>query len=843
MALFLVTLSTTSANSFGGRGILEGVTARVSPESVLDELEGLRALARSLVHGDAEADDLLQDTAVAAIMHPPGADRPARPWLATVLRNRWRMNRRTEARRRVREHEVAGACGDAEVRGVDGAIDRARVLEKLSRALVALDEPFRTVVIRRYLDGESAADIARSLGVPAGTVRWRLKTGLERLRSSLDESSPRWQRALVPFTVGPGAIAVKTKTSLLWLLVLVLALGGGLVVVLKGKSDGTATTSTVASGRVRGATVPANEPGASPAPAATGSAVATHEVDDPLPGQGKVKVDVVPGSPGAVSGRVINWSTGDGVAGAELTFTGEAGASTVRTRDDGAFELSPGTPGRFILTTVTAPGFLPYAPELQHSGVHAFLAKDRSVRGLTVFLFPAVDYIGRVVDARGAPVSGARVRLLGTGAGEQQIEKLSTEWTSDKDGKFVFHAADDAVLEAVRGTQRGWSRLDGNVAITKHIEIKLGDGAARELTIRGRVVDSANQPVDDVLLTAFPDEPPGKEPASPRAASFATSNADGTFVIENLDSGTYLVRAEADDRAGVNKRDVRGGTTNLVISMDGGEVIAGNVVSSTGEPIPSFTLLVLRAEGIAREGVMARSIVEPSGKFSVHVPPGDYELVASASGWAPSPATSVSAGTKDAKLVMSAGATLRGTVVDKDSGEPLQYVRVMREGLGGGASAIPANAGTVTRADGTFELTGLRPGPVAVSFGGGGYHPRVEAGLTALDGGVLGPLTIQLKKLAPGEQPQLELVGIGVKLAGDGDALRVDLVMPSSGAEAAGMVAGDRIVALDGVPITTLGFDGAIARIRGVEGTKIAVTVLRGGQPVQLVVERKKLRA
>ena len=51
-------------------------------------------------------------------------------------------------------------------------------------------------------------------------------------------------------------------------------------------------------------------------------------------------------------------------------------------------------------------------------------------------------------------------------AGEQQIDKLATEWTTDNDGMFMFHAADDAVFEATHGAQRGWARLDGNVAIT-----------------------------------------------------------------------------------------------------------------------------------------------------------------------------------------------------------------------------------------------------------------------------------------------------------------------------------------------------------------------------------------
>ena len=153
-------------------------------------------LARALAHGDA--DDLLQDAAVAALEHPPETDRPVKPWLATVILNRWRMNRRAEARRRARE--LATDVTSREPEHIDPLSIGRGCFSDSSDALVALDEPFRETVIARYLDGKTAAADRTRAGVPAGTVRWRLKTGLERLRAALDDAAPRrrWQLALVP---------------------------------------------------------------------------------------------------------------------------------------------------------------------------------------------------------------------------------------------------------------------------------------------------------------------------------------------------------------------------------------------------------------------------------------------------------------------------------------------------------------------------------------------------------------------------------------------------------------------------------------------------------------------
>jgi C-terminal processing protease CtpA/Prc len=69
-------------------------------------------------------------------------------------------------------------------------------------------------------------------------------------------------------------------------------------------------------------------------------------------------------------------------------------------------------------------------------------------------------------------------------------------------------------------------------------------------------------------------------------------------------------------------------------------------------------------------------------------------------------------------------------------------------------------------------------------------------------------------------------------------------VIDNSGAQAAGIVVGDRIASVDGANVVDLGLDGAIAKIRGVEGTTVAIGLARQGQVVVVVqCVRKKLRA
>src|SRR5437763_17129325 len=111
----------------------------------IEQLVRMRGLARALAGSDADADDLLQDTALALLERPQPDVRALRPWLATVVVNRWRMTRRATLRRRARELAYeAPAPPD---------VDRSGDVPRL---LAALSEPYRALVIAHYFAGKTS---------------------------------------------------------------------------------------------------------------------------------------------------------------------------------------------------------------------------------------------------------------------------------------------------------------------------------------------------------------------------------------------------------------------------------------------------------------------------------------------------------------------------------------------------------------------------------------------------------------------------------------------------------------------------------------------------------------
>ena len=184
-----------------------GVTSMQAPGSItaaLDDLQWLRRLAVTLARDADEADDLVQETLVTAWREPPrDLTRPVRPWLSTVLRNILNMRRRSGARREQRERHAAISGTSAHP---EHELVRLEVLRMLVAALDRLDADDRKIIVRRYFEGESAAEIARALAIPAATVRSRIHRSLQRLRGALDEkfdARSTWSAAIL---AGPPSI-------------------------------------------------------------------------------------------------------------------------------------------------------------------------------------------------------------------------------------------------------------------------------------------------------------------------------------------------------------------------------------------------------------------------------------------------------------------------------------------------------------------------------------------------------------------------------------------------------------------------------------------------------------
>ncbi len=86
-----------------------------------------------------------------------------------------------------------------------------------------------------------------------------------------------------------------------------------------------------------------------------------------------------------------------------------------------------------------------------------------------------------------------------------------------------------------------------------------------------------------------------------------------------------------------------------------------------------------------------------------------------------------------------------------------------------------------------------------------------------------------------------EFTGIGVNISLQSEAYVVITAIPGSPAEAAGIVPGDILTAVDGVDITGMTFDVVRAKITGQEGTTVKITVKRGEESLTFSVVRKRL--
>lgn len=150
-------------------------------------LRATRAVALSIIHEVAGAEDICQDAFVYGMEHIEDCRDPSRfgPWLFQIARSR--------SRNYLRDSRASRTSSIDDVELVsreptpERSAERAEIRQRLIAALRQIPEDRSTVLLLHDLEGWTHREIAERLDLPPGTVRSHLHFARKRLRELLRE--------------------------------------------------------------------------------------------------------------------------------------------------------------------------------------------------------------------------------------------------------------------------------------------------------------------------------------------------------------------------------------------------------------------------------------------------------------------------------------------------------------------------------------------------------------------------------------------------------------------------------------------------------------------------------
>jgi len=586
----------------------------------------LRNVARSLLLDDQQADDVVQQTLLAALEKPPQHTGNLKAWLATVTRNLALMRRRGEGRRRRREESVARPERDP-VPTPDEVHARLEMQRRVVDAVMDLREPYKSAVVFRYLDELRPEEIAERLDVPVGTVKSRLKRGLailrERFDDEVDGGRQAWRLALLPLVVPmataqaatatataaaittTGLLSMKTTLSLAAVLILALVL---LMTQAMSNSDDPARTQH-ASETDRGPTL------------------AAPEVAGPSPSTGE-EADRTDEGATIPLRAIVRDEAGQPVPGVRILSLADRREAT--SNADGRFEILTARVPTTIRIGMDEHGYA--MVELSKAGyvrksVPLFTSASRPKE--QVFVLQRGAPLGvRVVDGAGNPVPNALVKagtsneVLFFDYGMMRSRYPLGEGVTDADGRMTIPGAPLGELR-LNIAHDAWAAADRMVRLTSleqtEVEVVLSLGGA----IEGRITKPDGKPHAGALVHL--DDGKGRS---------TTSGEDGSYRIDRVKPGEHTVwvsaegfgpgffghalgwgqPAEVRARDGVTVRDID-------IPLMAATMVRGRLLNVDGDPLVGVQVRVFGRDWDAAFSRRAKSDAE--GRFVVGPLPVD----------------------------------------------------------------------------------------------------------------------------------------------------------------------------------------------------------------------------
>lgn len=434
------------------------------------------------------------------------------------------------------------------------------------------------------------------------------------------------------------------------------------------------------------------------------------EIEQEMPG-----VDFAISAGKRISGVVVD-SSGRGVAGADVSASA---------RPSGAYDAANSDErGRFVLA-----GFKEGNEAWIQATKDAMVARPEEpvevgpdgVTGLRLVLETGAAIEGKVVDQRGRPPGLPDMQVVATRLSSGS--SFGSKWSEvGADGRFRVDQLTEGqyALRVSRGG--GWSTGDkpaGEVELRKS-ETKTGvrlvykKGEGLELT--GTVTDVDGNALSNATVQLYS-----------RSFMRATTDGQGKFRFEGLDSGAYTLSVQRYDYSSTQTQAEAG--TDVTIVLQGTATIEGEVlVVSSRKPLTQFEVMQTERGG-AFEPWMERNFTvvrNEQGQFTLDgVKVGAATVWVRAPGYAPASQTVQGIVARDepyhVTMLMDVGATVQGRVVSA-GGRPVRAARIF---VGDLPDPYMRDQSALTRSDsdGRFVLDSVEIGDVQVWADHGDYAP------------------------------------------------------------------------------------------------------------------------
>ena len=507
---------------------MEDFTRTPPPQDLLAQAGRLHAIARRLVGDGHTADDLVQDTWVAALEAEIGPGIQARDsegwraWARVVTRNLSLRRARRESERRALEREAARPEATDEKNELAARMELQR---KLGDAILTLDEPYRSTVVARYLDGLSFEEIAKREGISNANVRKRSSRALAMLRARLTGESKSgstlmsaWLGWLLPksTTLTAGGALMGTKANV-GIAVSVIA---ALAVVWLVREDPLAGVAHPEEASTR-------ESALLEAPLA--EAKGDAQVAAPLAEterEPQLSDTIATPSAQRLRGKITNTS-GEALAGVRITQHDERGnaaqnAAAILTDESGVYEL----------TRIPGMSLLSFACERYET--HSLKWPNEEKHDATLLRSPR---LAGQVRSQGsgvvAPPGKVEVRVLHQGSSYSAVFETAIA----ADGSYAFEELPVGQLMSVISRAKGFDTYEADHTgdLVAEQTLALDIELPRGLTIVGTVRDAVTKdpiPFAKVWSREFAYDEGSVKPT-------ATADADGRYRLEGVELAPY----------------------------------------------------------------------------------------------------------------------------------------------------------------------------------------------------------------------------------------------------------------------------------------------------------------